>query len=382
MKQIDKYIVKSYLFSLIVCLISLIGLYVVIDLFQKIDNFLKKKDDLLPMILEHYAWQIPFNLLQFLPIVTLVAAILTLTRLAKNNELAPMKGAGIPIHRVLLPMFLIAFAISGMIVLLQEWVIPASAERIQASRVSYHEDMRSANAQIIDEEGEDFNLSLYCATYSIAEQTMHKVSIDWDTKDYAPRQIGDFNSNRLSHAYADRVSWDGRVWRMQNDSGLCKEVDLAKRRNGAPDAARPIESGEVLDLHFTPAQIALKIRNSSMSLLGGANTQFLTTPQLKAYCDAHPFHRSERVALYQRAMLPLSNMILFMLGIPYVLRRESRSAMIGIGVAMLVSFAYYGIAIVCQSLGSTGVLEPFLAAILPTAAFLSIAIYNFDTVPT
>ena len=73
-------------------------------------------------------------------------------------------------------------------------------------------------------------------------------------------------------------------------------------------------------------------------------------------------------AAYQRIVLPLSNLILFLLGVSFVLKQERRSVLVGIGIAIVVCLLFYGVNITCQSLGRANNLDPLMATALPLIA--------------
>ena len=77
-------------------------------------------------------------------------------------------------------------------------------------------------------------------------------------------------------------------------------------------------------------------------------------------------------------MLPLLDTTLLFLGLPYVITRTNRNPFISIGMCLTVVTIFMLVQLGCQSLGSTGWLQPTLAAWLPLMIFAPIAVGTSD----
>src|SRR4030095_4503096 len=64
-------------------------------------------------------------------VITMMAAIFTVTWMQRNNELLAMLAAGISTQRVIRPVLVSAVAISGLAVLNQELIMPRLATELQ-----------------------------------------------------------------------------------------------------------------------------------------------------------------------------------------------------------------------------------------------------------
>ena len=78
--------------------------------------------------------------------------------------------------------------------------------------------------------------------------------------------------------------------------------------------------------------------------------------------------------MHSRFVQPFLDVTLFVLGIPLVLSRRSRSVFVAAGLGVGVVIAYFAVMIVCQTLGASGFLmSPALAAWAPLMILLPIA---------
>jgi len=131
-RRLDRYITAFFLWHFVVCFLAIMGLYVVVDTFAHLDDYVKCDDlgEQVRWVVTYHAYQIPVLVGQFLPIVVLLAGIVALVRLGAYNELNATKAAGVSLHRTLVPMLLGAVAIGALGALDQEALVPFLEEDI------------------------------------------------------------------------------------------------------------------------------------------------------------------------------------------------------------------------------------------------------------
>jgi len=137
-RRLDRYIVSFFLWHFLLCLFAVVGLYVVIDTFAKLDEFAEQGTfwAQLRWVVRYHAYQIPVLLGQFLPVVTLLGALISLARLARNNELNAIKAAGVSIQRTICPVLLAALGIGLLGAINQELVVPSLEHGILNARLA------------------------------------------------------------------------------------------------------------------------------------------------------------------------------------------------------------------------------------------------------
>ena len=143
-RRLDRYITSFFLWHFVLCLAAVVGLYVIVDTFAKLDDFVEHEGLLtqLRWIATYHLYQIPVLVSQFLPIVALLAGIISLARLAAHNELNAIKAAGVSIHRTLMPMLLAAVVIGALGAANQEFVVPNLQHDIRSVRAGALKDKR------------------------------------------------------------------------------------------------------------------------------------------------------------------------------------------------------------------------------------------------
>src|SRR5438105_534686 len=137
MYLLDRLLVRNFFKSYAICLISLLTLYVVVDLFTNLDDYTDNKNGLREVV-EHislyYGYQVTkiFNSLS--EVIVLLAATFTVALVQRNNELLPLLSAGVPTRRVVFPVL----AAAGVMLLLsaanQEWVISRIGSKLLNDR--------------------------------------------------------------------------------------------------------------------------------------------------------------------------------------------------------------------------------------------------------
>ena len=95
---IDRYMLRQFLSTFVICCISLFGLYVVFDLFTNLEEFLRcgrEQGGVLTLIASFYGYQSAVFFDQTAGLLALVASMFTITWIQRHNELTALMAAGI-----------------------------------------------------------------------------------------------------------------------------------------------------------------------------------------------------------------------------------------------------------------------------------------------
>src|SRR5437868_2050811 len=136
-KLIDRQMIRGYFNSYFVCLLSLLSLYVVVDLFTNLDDFAHHGNglaNLVTRIARYYGVQITLIFDRLCEAIVLLAAMFTVAWMQRNNEQVPLLSAGISTQRIVAPVLLCACLMLTLTVLNQEFVIPHFAELLVRAR--------------------------------------------------------------------------------------------------------------------------------------------------------------------------------------------------------------------------------------------------------
>ena len=110
MKILDRYLVKQFLQTIAFGLIAFTALFVIIDLMEKMDDFI---DQSVPgnIIFEYYIVFVPEIFRLMIPVAVLLACLFTVGKLSTQNELTSIKSSGVSLYRFMTP-----FLITGLII--------------------------------------------------------------------------------------------------------------------------------------------------------------------------------------------------------------------------------------------------------------------------
>lgn len=367
MRIFDRYIIKTFFVSYLTCLIFIIGLLIVIDLFAKVDNFIKAKEEhqikgaeLLGIILEFTLLSIPYVLSKVAPFLTVMAAIFTVTRMCKNNELIPVVMSGTSLYRLLLPVFAIAFAFSGLLIAQQEWLVPVVAKKYNnLKRFISGDELNVLTELDILTDGMGNNFIIH--SYHTIEKAITGLEMIKTAAEGSGKSI-----ERIIRAR--QAQWkegeEGPGWYL---TGGCEDLF---GENDAIELRSHVTFLRGTDL--TPEEI--EIRHEEY--------ENLSFSQLNYLFHRFPYRTHLRILLHSHITDPFANIILLLLGIPFTLQRRNRSIFLGIAICFLIYGAYFGFAFITKDMGNRENLHPLVAAWLPVVFFGSLGICLLDSIKT
>ncbi|MGD0041896.1 MAG: LptF/LptG family permease, partial [Isosphaeraceae bacterium] len=102
MRILDRQRYWSFIKAYFTCYVSLVGLYIVIDAFSNLDEFMKRADgfvELIKVMGRYYLLHQALYFDQLGGVIGMMAAIFTVTWMQRNNEHLAILAAGISTHR-------------------------------------------------------------------------------------------------------------------------------------------------------------------------------------------------------------------------------------------------------------------------------------------
>jgi len=137
MRTLDRYIIRSFLFSAFLCFVVLMSLRVVIDLFVNIDEFAKlgmSFGDTMIFMGSYYGYQSLAYFTELGGVILVAGAAFTLARMNHTNELTAMLASGVSLYRVVWPILIAAMLLCGLIIADRELFIPPVADKLVRER--------------------------------------------------------------------------------------------------------------------------------------------------------------------------------------------------------------------------------------------------------
>ena len=379
----DRYVARSYLFSLAVFYGALVGLYLVIDVSGHIAVLFHRSGfwGLAPLVVTVYLPRIPLILHELTPFVALLAAMFSVSKMQRDNELLCLTVSGVSIFRVLRPLFVVAVGLCVLYVGNREWVIPTLLEPL----VEGEDILESRNPdevgefQYVDAQGNDF----FIRRYHVFAKKMLDVIITTYYQD-------DETSGR--HVPSRRVAASEGHWRRDADGREGWRLSHGKVFFYLPDGTRaprppllfgedglrllqPGESPES-DVEFVSSLRPHQVRTR------GEEMEYYATGKLAQMMEDSPTRAGLATSYHRRFASPVAVIVLLMLGLPFALSGRGSTTFRSIGLGVFLCFAYYVADAFCLSMGVGGTLPPAAAAWLPVLVFGPLGFFLLDSVPT
>lgn len=351
LKTSDRYILRTFLSSYAYCLATLTLLFVLVDGMLRVDKLLADPRPFLTVVGIYYQAQVPLIFQRFGTFVTLAGAMFAVSRLVRNNEILPLLAGGQSVFRILAPVVLGSLCIGLLDAANTEYVIPEMADVIRTSGAFKKRDRVHRPGILRDDVGNTF----FIGSYDSATKELRWVSF---------RQF-DADHKLVRTTYGDYARWHGGstrgAWRLS--SGYVVEGD----------DVRPLAGTIDLPTSIVPMDVASLTERVSLLPLKDLRKQYRRQPYL----------HSLRVQFLERLGRPLTHVLLVLLGVPVLLRsRGSRGMFVGLIVVLGICATFFLAGFVCQDMGNSGHLHPFLAAWLPTIVFGVGGILHYSSMPT
>ena len=350
MKILDRYLLREFIGYLGLGLAGFIVIFVVVDIFQKIDVFLDHHAPL-HIVARFYLYRAPEVVVQVLPVALLLASFLALGQLNKFGELTAMRGAGHSLVRILVPVFGVAAAATLVALALGELVVPRANRERDAI---YDQQIQGLRRPVITERADITYLGkggrIYSVRlYEVPAKRMHEVS------------LMEFHAGTMTRRIdAQDASWDGRRWVFAN--GMMRTFQNGDER------ALPFGHLVVASLTERPEDFAKEIPSPEQ----------MNYFELRGYVERLRASGA-RVAnflvdLHAKLAFPLINLIVVMIGASVATRLRLQSAAFGFGLSVAIAFVYYAFMRTGQALGHNGALPPYLAAWLGDLVFGTVGV--------
>lgn len=206
--KLDWYIIKKFMATFFVALLTIIVIVIIFDISEKIDDFVSKQVPIKEIIVDYYKNFIPFFMNMFSPIFVFITVIFFTSRLAANSEIIAILSCGVSFHRLMRPYMISAGVIAAFSLALNLWIIPDANKVRMAFETKYVRDyggnggpQRNMHYQIAPGE------FAYIESFSEWNNTAYRFTLERIGKD-----------GRLeSKLSADQAVWDSTLcgWRLK-----------------------------------------------------------------------------------------------------------------------------------------------------------------------
>jgi len=361
MTTLDRYLLARHLGALARALITLLCLYILIDLLTQRRDAILRYDVPWNAIFRYYAAMTPEILYRVAPLSMLVAVLLVLGDAAQNNEVTAALACGISLKRLVWMPAALGIALAVAAFVMEEGVGAKAARTAMDLQKSYF----SRNPEAGNREGMSWaNLS--------GDWTCHIMKFNSIALTGEDVLIHAIRPDAVEQIVARRIYWDSdrRQWILEDGHRYLFGPEARERREAMRITQQPapfqVPPEELFALREPPEtktakQLAADIRR--------AEARGAREPGL--WVDYH-------VKFSQPALC----FVMVGLAVPFALRIRRGGLAIGFGASIVIAIAYLIVYAVGIWLGDVGRLSPAVAAWFANAVFFCLGAALFARTPT
>lgn len=360
---IDVYLLQQFFYYFFVLLASFVLIFDAFTLFDLLGDIARNHVSTLT-VLSYLKYLIPLMVYQLAPLATLVATLVSLAVLAKNNEVIALKASGISLYRLVLPLLLAGLLVSGGLFLLDDTFLPYANQRQDALR----NEIKGRPAQTYFEPARQWIFGENSKIYN------------YELFDPDRQLFGGLNVFELDPAtfqirrriFATRATWEPteNLWILTG--GWVRDFGS----DGHVVRYDPFKATTMPELTEAPSYFRREVRQSfqmNWRQLG----QYIASLGQAGFDTARL-----SVQWHKKFAFPLIAAIIVFLGAPFAFLVGTRGAVGGLAVAVGIGVIYWSAAALLEAMGSAGQLPPVLAAWGPDAIFAFLGLYFYLRMPT
>lgn len=339
MKIFDRYVFWKFFRIFVLCYISLVGVYVVFDLFTNLDDFLAANAStvrLIASIVEYYFVNSFVFIDMIFPMLTLLAAMAATSMMARQNEIIALLATGISPGRMILPIFIGAAGVSLAFTAVREEFLPRRLVEINMSPTDFVE--RSDEVEI-----------------SSAFDNLTRITVDGEALARSERRIVEprILLGRNLNQYGNRIVAKSAVYLDADGERpggwLLSETNLSDAALSGPSWVDEASGKTVV---YTPGSVDWLEPNQAFvatsidakRLAAGDRWRLYdSTRALNAALSDPTFARDATelaIRAHSRTLRPLADLLPLFLGLPFVFLRSDRNIFAALGYGCGLAGAY------------------------------------------
>ncbi|HYL82730.1 MAG TPA: LPS export ABC transporter permease LptF [Candidatus Angelobacter sp.] len=360
-RLMDLYLLRRFFFYFALLMAVFVFLFEAFTFFELLDDIGRHRVPFLTVV-NYFRYLTPFLVYNLAPLGALMAVLVTLGIMSKNNEIVAIKASGTSLYRLALPVLLAGLALAIAMLVLDDTYLPYANQRQDA----LHNQIKGRPPQtythpqrwIFGENAKIYNYDLF----DPAEKLFGGLSVlEVDPVDFQLRR----------RIFATRARWSEaqKVWMLEG--GWIRDfADGSIAKFETFTVAAPKELTE------PPSYFNREVRQAFQMSLG----------ELGRYIEGL-HHAGFDVATlmvqwHKKLAYPLMAPVSMLLAFPFAFLVGTRGAIGGVALGIAIAVAYWAIAALLEAMGGVGQLPPFLSGWSPDIIFFFLGLYFFFKMPT
>jgi lipopolysaccharide export system permease protein len=356
MTIIQKYIIREILRYFFIVSAAVVGIFLTVDFFEKIDNFISSG---LPAAkaASIFIFKIPLMVAQTLPLSLLISVLVALGVMNKNNEIMALKSCGIGMGHVLKPVMAVGAAWTLILFILVDVIVPITAPT--ADRI-WIEDVKKKQMAATREE----NIWIKGKGLFIHIKHYQKAGKDPVAQGVSLYYMDD-HFQLMRRVDAQKGVFDNGKWRLIEVMEQCRKKDDA-------GFTTKIYPEQVASLDLTPEDLQVVMKESE-EMSWSELSEFIRKMEDEGY-DATRY----KVDLQAKIAFPFVCLMMCLSGTAIGVKGRIKEGLpAGIAYGIGVAFLYWMFYSFCLSLGYGGLLPPMISAWTANLVFSCGGLYLF-----
>jgi LPS export ABC transporter permease LptF/LPS export ABC transporter permease LptG len=361
-RLLDLYLVRRFLSYFALLMAAFIFLFETFTFFELLDDIARHRVPFL-VVVDYFRYLAPYLFYQLAPLGALVAVLVALGIMSKNNEIVAIKASGISLYRLAAPLLLAGLGLTATMMLLDDTYLPYANQRQDALRNQIKGKPPQTYTQpqrwIFGENNKIYNYDLFDPTQNLFGG-LTVLEID-------PRN---FQLRRRIFASRARWSESQKVWVLEG--GWVRDftdATIVRYERLPPVTSLP-------ELVEPPTYFNREVRQAFQ----------LSWRELSVYIEG--LHRAGfdvsnlTVQWHRKLAFPIIAPVIMLLAIPFAFLVGTRGALGGVALGVAIGIVYWSLAELLQAMGGVGQLPPLVAAWSPDIIFFFLGLYFFFKMPT
>jgi len=360
-RLMDMYVLRRFFLHFSLLMAAFIFLFEAFTFFELLDDIARHRVPFV-IVMDYFRFLTPYLVYNLAPLGALVAVLVTLGVMSKNNEVVACKASGISLYRLAMPLLAAGLALAVSMVVLDETYLPYANQRQDYLRnvIKGRPAQTYTHPQrwIFGENAKIYNYDLFDSTQNFFGG-LSVVELDPAT----------FQMKR--RVFASRARWSDsqNLWILEG--GWVRDFNAGSITN-----YRQFQVASLPELSERPAYFNREVRQASQMSLG-ALRHYIQGLQIAGF-DVASLEVQWHVKLAFPAIAPIS----MLLAIPFALLVGTRGAVGGVAIGVAIGIIYWTAARLLEAMGGVGQLPPFLAAWSTDITFFFFGLYFFFKMPT
>ncbi|HXH99972.1 MAG TPA: LptF/LptG family permease [Sphingobacteriaceae bacterium] len=356
-KIIDWYIIKKYLGTYVFTLSIFIVIYIIFDVSEHLDNFLRYNAPLDKIVFNFYLGSVPYYINLLSPLINFIAVIFFTAKMAEQTEIVPILSGGVSFSRFLRPYFISACVIFLFSLVLNIFIIPIT-NKLKIDFENVYIDPNEENSKLYTHMQLDKDTYVYIENFDNNLNVGYKFALE--------KFSGDTLKEKL---IAERITWDSvkTKWSIENYSirtiaGLKEKMTSGVNKDTTLDM-RPVDFETFNNIYQAMNMTELNERIQKEEIRG---TGIMVELKLEKY---------------KRFISPFASFILTLMGVSLSSRKVRGGIGLSLGIGILFSFTYILSMRFADMFSLKGGLPPLLAIFIPNIIFAVLSIYLLYKAP-